>query len=110
MILISIGTIGFFGLAYLSIIESMYPVPVLLVGTIIVLFASLYSIISLAVSQLFPIINSYYSLALVSFLPLVYYITTFETNFKRYKYYLNEKESKFELLKIEDASTDKGDD
>lgn len=96
VILIGIGTIGFFGLAYLSIIESMYPIPSLLIGTVIALFASVYSIISLAVSQLFPTyINPYFSIAAVTIMPWLYYVITFETNFKRYKYYLNEKESKF---------------
>lgn len=75
----------------------------LLIGTIISLFASIYSIISLSVSQLFPAINGYYSIAGVTALPWIYYVVTYETNFKRYKYYLNEKDSKFELLKIEEV-------
>lgn len=69
----------------------MYPVPSLLIGTLIALFASVYSIISLAVSQFFPKINAYFSISAVTILPWIYYVVTFETNFKRYKYYLNEK-------------------
>lgn len=75
----------------MSLIESIYPVPALMVGTLIALFASVYSAISLAVTQLFSFINPYFSIVLVTILPFVYYALTFETNFKRYKFYLNEK-------------------
>lgn len=81
-------------------IESIYPVPALLVGTLISVGASIYSILSLSVSQVFPSINAYFSISAVTILPWIYYVTTFKTNFKRYKYYLNEKKSKFELLKV----------
>ncbi len=33
-------------------------------------------------------------------MPWLYYLLTFETSFKRYKYYVNEKERRFELLKV----------
>jgi hypothetical protein len=55
----------------------MYPVPALLIGTLIVLFGSIYSIISLAVSQSFPKVNAYFSIAAVTFLPWLYYVITF---------------------------------
>ena len=68
---------GFFGLAFLSIIESMYPVPVLLIGTLIAVFASIYSIIALALSEIFIIVNPFLSISCVTILPWIYFTVTF---------------------------------
>lgn len=69
--------------------------PSILVGTIVAAFASVYSSIALSVSMMFPVINPYFSIVIVMSTPLLYIIVCFETNFKRYRYYLNEKETKF---------------
>ena len=93
--LIGVGSIGFYGLNFLSLIESLYPVPVLLIGTLVAAFASVYSALSLSINQMYPSINPYFSISIVLFFPLVYIVLCYETSFKRYKYYLNDKETKF---------------
>ena len=91
MIILGVGSIGFYGIVFLSLAESLFPVPVLLVSTIIIAFASLYSIAALSLNKIFPQINYYFNMSIVIFLPLVYILLAYETHLKRYKYYLNEK-------------------
>ncbi len=43
MIIIGIGSIGYYGLVLLSLVETFYPLSSLLIGTLICLGASLYS-------------------------------------------------------------------
>jgi hypothetical protein len=43
MIIIGVGSIGYYGLVFLSLTESFYPLSSLLIGTLICVGASLYS-------------------------------------------------------------------
>lgn len=92
MAIIGIGSVGFYGLIFLSLLESLYPLPPLIIGTIISVFASVYSVL---INGLTLYINQsyfyYYLMAIVSFLPWVYLVITYKTRVKRYKYYLNDK-------------------
>jgi hypothetical protein len=101
MIIIGIGSIGYYGLMLLSLIETFYPLSSLIIGSLIVVGASLYSALSTAMGMYLGI-NVYYSLAAVTLLPFVYLAVTYSTDFKRYRYYLDEKSSKYTLLKIDD--------
>lgn len=96
MIIIGIGSIGFYGLIYLSLLETLHPLPPLIIGTIISAFASVYSAL---IDGVIIFINEsyyyYYIMTLTSVLPWLYLVLTYKTRVKRYKYYLNEKESKF---------------
>ena len=38
----------------------------------------------------------------MAFLPFIYLATTYETDFKRYRYYFDEKTDKYSLLKLEE--------
>lgn len=51
-----------------------------------------------------PSINVYYSMGGILILPWIYFTLFYETNFKRYKAYLNEREAKYELIKMEESS------
>jgi hypothetical protein len=56
------------------------------------MFASLYSVISLTMAQMLAYrISPYLTVTAITFMPLLYFLTTFETDFKRYRCYLNEK-------------------
>lgn len=66
--------------------------------------ASFYSALASAIN-LFTGYNSFFTLAIVGFLPFVYVAVTYRTNFKRYKYQLDESNYEFVLLKIEDTKT-----
>jgi len=86
-IFIGIGSLGFYGLMFMSLIETFYPLSSLLIGNIIVVGASLYSALAFALDQ-YTDFNSFFILTAVGFLPFLYICFTYETNFKRYKYYL----------------------
>lgn len=101
MIIIGIGSIGYYGLMLLSLIESFYPLSSLLIGNLICVGASLYSALTTAIGE-FLEINVFYVMAAVTFLPFLYLCVTYETNFKRYRYYLDEKNIKYTLLKVDD--------
>jgi hypothetical protein len=101
MIIIGIGSIGYYGLMFLSLIETFYPLSSLLIGTLIVVGASLYSALATAIGMYMGF-NIYFTLAAVTLLPFIYITTTYNTDFKRYRYYLDEKTSKYTLLKIDD--------
>ena len=104
MVLIGVGSIGYYGLVFLSLTESYYPLSSLLIGTLICVGASLYSALATALGSL-PFFNPFFVLAAVAFLPWVYLLITFRTDFKRYRYYMDEKLAKFTLLKVDDAKS-----
>jgi hypothetical protein len=88
---VGIGHVGFYGLAFLSLVESLYPTPNLLISTLIQLFTSLYAIIIVAASTNFPQVNAFLTMTIISIFPLIFYILVSETNFTRYELYFNEK-------------------
>ena len=71
VIFIGIGSIGFYGLMFMSLIETFYPLSSLLIGNIIVVGASLYSALAFAIDQ-YTDFNSFYVLTAVGFLPFIY--------------------------------------
>jgi hypothetical protein len=83
--------VGFYGLAFLSLVESLYPIPNLLISTLIELFASVHSIIIISVSANFPKINPFLTMTAITLFPLIFYLLVAETNFQRYELYFNEK-------------------
>jgi hypothetical protein len=95
IIFIGIGSLGFYGLTFLSLLESLYPIPSLLISTILILGASCYSLASEGLVYIYYEINPYFSIASILILPWLYFILAYETNFKRYKSYLNEKDAKY---------------
>lgn len=101
MVIIGIGSIGYYGLMFLSLIETFYPLSSLIIGNLIVVGASIYSALSTAMGMFLPI-NIYFSLAAITFLPFLYVAFTYTSDFKRYRYYQDEKSNKFTLLKIDD--------
>jgi hypothetical protein len=88
VILLGIGNLGFFGLVFLSFIETLYPINSLIIGTIIAVAASFYSTLITALSDLY-FINVFYVMGLSLILPWVFVVIVYQTNLKRYKYYLN---------------------
>jgi hypothetical protein len=101
MIIIGIGSIGYYGLMFLSLIETFYPLSSLLIGNLIVVGASIYSALTTAIGM-YMNINIYYVMAAVTLLPFCYLSITYKTDFKRYRYYYDEKGEKYTLLKIDD--------
>jgi hypothetical protein len=101
MVIIGIGSIGYYGLMFLSLIETFYPLSSLIIGNLMVVGASIYSALAAAMGMYLDI-NIYYSLAAVTLLPFLYLAVTYTTDFKRYRYYLDEKTNKYTLLKIDD--------
>jgi hypothetical protein len=45
--------------------------------------------------------NVFYFMSIGLFLPWIFIVVVYKTNLKRYKYYLNEKKAKYELLKVD---------
>jgi hypothetical protein len=101
MIIIGIGSIGYYGLMFLSLIETFYPLSSLLIGNLIVVGASIYSALATAMG-LYSNFSIYYILTAVTLLPFGYISITYRTDFKRYRYYFDDKNSKYTLLKIDD--------
>lgn len=88
MIIIGIGSIGYYGLMFLSLIETFYPLSCLLITTLMVVGASIYSALTTAMGLYFAI-NIYYIMAGVTLLPFLYVSITYQTDFKRYRYYFD---------------------
>jgi hypothetical protein len=88
---VGVGHVGFYGLAFLSLVESLYPIPNLLISTLIELFASMYSIIIVAVASNFSKINPFLSMTAITIFPFIFYLVVAKTNFQRYELYFNEK-------------------
>lgn len=75
---------------FLNLIEAFYPLNCMQIATLIVVRARIYSVITTAISMYFAK-NSYYILAGVILFPFLYISVTYQTGFKRYRYYFNEK-------------------
>jgi len=104
MIVLGIGNLGSFGLVFLSFIETLYPINSLVIGTIIAVGASFYSTLVQSISNIY-FMNVFYFMAIGLFLPWIFITVVYKTNFKRYKYYLNEKKARYELLRVDDGSS-----
>jgi len=100
MIFIGIGSIGYYGVMFLSLVETYHPINSLIIGSIITAGASLYGGIANSLGE-FTGFNIYYILAAITFLPFIYVCLTFKTNFKRYVYYPIDK-NRFDLISLED--------
>jgi hypothetical protein len=94
-VLVGAGHVGFYGLAFLSLVESLYPIPNILISTLILLTASVYSIIIISVSESFPRVNPFLVMTAITFLPLIFYLVVAKTNFQRYELYFNEQNAKY---------------
>jgi hypothetical protein len=101
---IGIGSIGYYGLTYMSIIETFYPLSSLLIGNLLIVGASFYSALSSALSFVTEF-NAFFLQAVVGLLPFLYVAITYRTNFKRYKCYMDEQKYEYVLLKIEDTKS-----
>lgn len=88
MIILGVGNLGSFGLVFLSFIETLYPINSLVIGTIIAVGASFYSALIQGLSNIY-FMNVFYFMTIGLFLPWIYILVVYKTNFKRYKYYLN---------------------
>jgi len=74
--IIGVGSIGYYGLMLLSLMESFYPLSSLLIGNLICVGASLYSALSTAMGE-FLEINVFFIMAAVTFLPFIYLCVTY---------------------------------
>lgn len=86
----------------MSFIETLYPINSLVIGTIIAVGASFYSTLVQSLSNIY-FLNVFYIMVIGLFLPWVFITIAYKTNFKRYKYYLNEKKAKYELLRVDET-------
>ena len=77
MILIGIGSIGFYGLVFMSMIESLYPLPSVLIGTILVVGASAYSFCCLGIFYINQSVNIYFCMAITLCLPWLYFLLSY---------------------------------
>lgn len=102
LVVLGIGNLGGFGVIFLSFIETLYPINSLVIGTIIAVGASFYSTLIQTLSNVY-FLNVFYIMAIGLFLPWIFITVVYKTNFKRYKYYLNEKKAKYELLKVDET-------
>lgn len=75
-ILIGIGSIGYYGLMMMSIIETFYPLSSLLIGNLLSVGASLYSALASGLNM-FTDYNTYFILAAIGFLPFIYVAVTY---------------------------------
>lgn len=98
--LIGIGSLGFYSIVFFSFLESLCPIPSLIIGAIMTICADLYSFASLGIYSINPNVSIYFSFGIMVLLPWTYLVVAYETNFKRYKAYLNEKEAKYELIRM----------
>lgn len=89
--LIGAGTLGYYGVIFLSLIETMHPIRSLMIGTLIAFSASLYSALINAMIDFVKGVNPYFLMGAATFLPFVYLAVVYKTKFKRYQYYLSEK-------------------
>lgn len=89
--LIGAGTLGYYGVIFLSLIETMHPIPSLMIGTLIAFSASLYSALINAMVNFIKNVDPFFLMGAATFLPFVYLAIIYRTKFKRYHYYLSEK-------------------
>lgn len=94
IVVLGVGNLGSFGLVFLSFTETLYPINSLVIGTIIAVSASFYSTLVQSLSNIY-FMNVFFFMAIGLFLPWVFITVVYKTNFKRYKYYLNEKKAKY---------------
>ena len=102
VVFIGIGSLGFYGIVFFSFLESLCPIPSLAIGAIMAICSDLYSFASLGINSINPEVSIYFSIGIMVLLPWVYLVVAYETNFKRYKAYLNEKEARYELIRMEE--------
>lgn len=65
-----------------------------MLGTIIAVGASIYSALISSLSSAY-FMNAFYFMAIGLVFPWIYITVVYKTNFKRYKFYLNEKKAKY---------------
>ena len=102
MVMIGVGSVGFYGVTFLTLVESYYPLSSLLIGNLLAVGASIYSALATAMGEYIRFMNPYYSMAAICALPFIYLHITFRTQFKRYRYHRDEKNNRYALLKISD--------